>query len=75
MARIAGVDLPTTSASRSALTYIFGIGRRRRQRILAITGVNPDTRVKNLTDEGRGKLRQVIEREFKVEGALRSEVA
>lgn len=75
MARIAGVDLPNDKRIEIGLTYIFGIGDASARKILSITGVNPDTRVKNLTDEETGRLRQVIESQFKVEGARRSEVA
>ena len=75
MARIAGVDLPNEKRIEIALTYIYGIGRTTAQRILAQTGVSPDVRVKNLSDEDTGKLRGIIERELKVEGALRSEMA
>ena len=75
MARIAGVDLPNDKKVTVGLTYIFGIGDSTAQRIIRITGVNADTRVKNLTEEEVAKLRQVIESQFKVEGARRSEVA
>ena len=75
MARIAGVDLPNEKRIAVALTYIFGIGVPTSQRIISLTGVNPDTRVKNLTEEETGRLRQVIESQLKVEGARRSEVA
>ena len=75
MARIAGVDLPADKRVVIALTYIFGIGPASARRIVAMTGVNPDVRVKNLSEEDSGRLRNVIEREFKVEGALRTEVA
>ena len=75
MARIAGVDLPREKRVEIALTYIFGIGPASARRILQMTGVNPDVRVKNLSEEDSGRLRNVIEREFKVEGALRTEVA
>jgi small subunit ribosomal protein S13 len=75
VARIAGVDLPNEKRIEIALTYIYGIGRTTAQRILAQTGVSPDVRVKNLSDEDTGKLRGIIERELKVEGALRSEMA
>jgi small subunit ribosomal protein S13 len=75
LARIAGVDLPAEKRVEVALTYIFGIGPASAKRILASTGVNPDVRVKNLSEEDSGKLRTIIEREFKVEGALRTEVA
>jgi small subunit ribosomal protein S13 len=75
VARIAGIDLPAEKRIEVALTYIYGIGRTTARRILASTAVNPDTRVKNLSDEDAGKLRAVIERDFKVEGALRSEMS
>ncbi|RKY63512.1 MAG: 30S ribosomal protein S13 [Candidatus Latescibacterota bacterium] len=75
MARIAGVDLPRDKRVEIALTYIYGIGRSLAQRILEATGVNPDTRVKDLTPEEIVRLRQEIEGKYKVEGALRSEVA
>ena len=75
MARIAGVDLPAEKRVETALTYIFGIGNTSAKKILQMTGVNPSIRVKALSDEDTGKLRTVIEREFKVEGALRTEVA
>ena len=75
MARIAGVDLPAEKRVEVALTYIFGIGPASARRILALTGVNADVRVKNLSEEDSAKLRNVSEREFKVEGALRTEVA
>ena len=75
MARIAGVDLPNDKKVTIGLTYIFGIGDSTAQKIVRITAVNPDTRVKNLTEEEVAKLRQVIESQFKVEGARRSEVA
>jgi len=75
VARIAGVDLPNEKRIEVALTYIYGIGRSTARTILSQTGVSPDTRVKNLSDEDTGKLRSIIERELKVEGALRSEMA
>ena len=75
MARIAGVDLPSEKRIEIALTYIYGIGRSTAKRILATAGVSPDLRVKNLSDEDSGRLRNIIEREHKVEGALRSEMA
>jgi len=75
VARIAGVDLPNEKRIEIALTYIYGIGRTTAQKILSQTGVSPDIRVKNLSDEDTGKLRGIIERELKVEGALRSEMA
>lgn len=75
MARIAGVDLPRDKRVEMALTYIYGVGLSTARQILAKTGVNPDTRVRDLTDGEVARLRQVIEREVKVEGALRTEVA
>ncbi len=75
MARIAGVDLPNDKRIEIALTYIYGIGRTTARKILDTAGVSADIRVKNLTDEDTGKLRNIIEREYKVEGALRSEMA
>ncbi|RPJ49269.1 MAG: 30S ribosomal protein S13 [Candidatus Latescibacterota bacterium] len=75
MARIAGVDLPADKRMEVALTYIFGIGNTTARKILAAAGVNPDTRAKNLSEEDTGKLRKIIENEYKVEGALRNEVA
>ena len=75
MARIAGVDLPSDKRVVVALTYIFGIGPASARKILTMTGVNADVRVKNLSEEDSARLRTVIEREFKVEGALRTEVA
>src|SRR4051794_41477048 len=75
MARIAGVDLPREKRVEIALTYIFGIGRPTSIRILGETGVNPDTRVRDLSDADAARLRQMIERSSKVEGSLRTEVA
>ena len=75
MARIAGVDLPNDKRIVIGLTYLFGIGHSTARKIMRMTGVNPDTRVKNLTEEETARLRQVIENQFKVEGARRSEVA
>jgi small subunit ribosomal protein S13 len=75
VARIAGVDLPAEKRIEIALTYIFGIGRTTAKKILTSTGVSGDTRVKHLSDEDAGKLRALIEREYKVEGALRGETA
>ncbi|HET7025160.1 MAG TPA: 30S ribosomal protein S13 [Gemmatimonadales bacterium] len=75
MARIAGVDLPRDKRIEVALTYIFGIGRGTSHRLLSETGVSPDTRVRDLSDNEVARLRQVIERSVKVEGALRTEVA
>jgi len=74
LARIAGVDLPKDKRIEVGLTYIYGIGPHRARLILAKTGVNPDTRVNQLTDEDVTKLRQVIENEYSVEGSLRGEI-
>ena len=74
MARIAGVDLPKDKRIEVALTYIFGIGRSNSRKILEMTGINPDLRVKKLTEEEVAKLRGVIEKSFKVEGELRREI-
>ena len=75
MARLAGVDLPREKRLEIALTYIFGIGRTRAQKTLAETGVSPDIRVKDLSDEDLVKLRDHIDGNYKVEGDLRREVA
>lgn len=75
MARIAGVDLPREKRVEIALTYIFGIGRPTSQRILAETGINPDTRVRDLTEDEVSKLREFIDKNIKVEGDLRREVS
>lgn len=75
MPRIAGVDLPGDKKIDIALTYIFGIGRATARKIINQTGVDPNVRTKNLSEEDTGRLRQVIESDLKVEGALRSEVA
>ncbi|MHB0976249.1 MAG: 30S ribosomal protein S13 [Candidatus Aquicultorales bacterium] len=75
MARIAGVDLPREKRVEVSLTYIFGIGATRAQQILAGTGINPDTRVRNLTEEEVVRLREFIDKNFKVEGDLRREVS
>ena len=75
MARIAGVDLPRGKRIDIALTYVYGIGRPRAQQILASTGVNPDTRTQDLTDEDVSRLRREIESKYKVEGALRTETS
>ena len=74
MARIAGVDLPREKRLEIALTYIYGVGRPRAAETLAATGVSPDTRVKDATEEDLVKLRDYIEANFKVEGDLRREV-
>ena len=75
MARLVGVDLPRDKRVEVALTYIYGIGRSRAAEILAATGANPDTRVKDLTDNELVPLRDYIEGNLKVEGDLRREVA
>ncbi|HEY7894834.1 MAG TPA: 30S ribosomal protein S13 [Gemmatimonadaceae bacterium] len=75
MARIAGVDLPREKKVEIGLTYIFGIGRAVARKIVAETGVNADIRIKDLSDTDVNRLRQVIERDYRVEGALRTEVA
>ena len=75
MARLAGVDLPREKRLEIALTYIYGIGRTRAQKTLAETGVSPDVRVKDLTDDDLVKLRDHIDGNYKVEGDLRREVA
>lgn len=75
MARIAGVDLPREKRIEVALTYIFGIGQSTSKKILEQTGVGPDRRVHELTDDEVNRLRRVIESQHKVEGALRSEVS
>jgi small subunit ribosomal protein S13 len=73
--RIAGVDLPAEKRIDVALTYIFGVGHSAAKRILEETGVDPNIRTKNLSEEDTVKLRRVIEGEYKVEGALRSEIS
>jgi len=75
LARIAGVDLPREKRVEIGLTYIFGVGRTRSNEILAKTGVNPDTRIRDLTDDEISKLRDIIEKEYVVEGDLRRDIA
>lgn len=75
MARIAGVDLPKNKRVEIGLTYIYGIGRKSAEIILANTGVNPDTRVKDLSEDDVAKLRDYIDHNFMVEGDLRRNVA
>ena len=75
MARIAGVDLPNEKRVEIGLTYIYGIGRTLANKILTECGINPDTRIKNLGDEEIAKLRDIIDKEYKVEGDLRREIA
>ena len=75
MARIAGVDIPNNKRVEIALTYIYGIGRKSANDILAKTGINPDTRAKDLTEEEVARLRDEIENSYTVEGDLRRDVA
>ena len=75
MARIAGVDIPRDKRVEISLTYIYGIGLTTSKKVLAATGVNPDTRVRDLTEEEVTRLREVIDRNYRVEGELRREIA
>ncbi len=75
MARIAGIDLPKEKRVEIGLTYIYGIGRTSAKKILDEAGINPDTRVKDLTDAEEAKLREIISHEYTVEGDLRRNVA
>ena len=75
MARVAGVDLPRNKRMEIALTYIYGVGRTLARRILAQANVNPDTRTDQLTDAEIARIREVLDREYKVEGDLRREVS
>ena len=75
MARISGIDLPREKRIEVALTYIYGIGPTRAAKVLEMTGINPDTRVKDLTEEQEGQLREAIEHNYTIEGDLRREVA
>ena len=75
MARISGVDLPREKRIEIGLTYVYGIGRTSATKILEQTGINPDTRVKDLTEDEVAKLRDVIDNNYTVEGDLRREVA
>ena len=75
MARIAGIDLPREKRIEIALTYIFGIGRKTASDIVKMAGVNPDTRVKDLTEDDEAALREVIDKNYTIEGDLRREVA
>ena len=75
MARIAGVDLPREKRVEIGLTYIFGIGRITSNKILAEAGINPDTRVRDLTESEVGKLREIIDRNHRVEGDLKRDIA
>ena len=75
MARIAGVDLPREKRVEIGLTYIYGIGKHTAKDILAKAEINPDTRVKNLTEDEAGRIRKIIEADYAVEGDLRREVS
>ncbi len=75
MARIAGVDLPREKRVEIGLTYIFGLGRSKSNEILKKTAINPDTRVRDLTDDEVSRLREVIDKEYSVEGDLRRETS
>ena len=75
MARIAGIDIPREKRVEIALTYIYGIGLPTSQKVLAQANVNPDTRVRDLTDEQANRLRDIVDRRYTVEGDLRREVA
>ncbi|MEL7568487.1 MAG: 30S ribosomal protein S13 [Dehalobacterium sp.] len=75
MARIAGVDLPRDKRAEIALTYIYGIGKPTSQRILAEAGVNPDTRIRDLTEDEVAKIREIMDKTCQVEGDLRREIA
>lgn len=74
MARIAGIDLPRDKRIEAALPYIFGIGWPASRHILAVTEVNPDTRVRDLTEEEVARIREVVEKDYRVEGDLRREI-
>ena len=74
MARISGVDLPKDKRIEIGLTYVYGIGRTSAKKILEATGINPDTRVKDLTEEDEAKLRDCIDKNYMVEGDLRRDV-
>ena len=75
MARIAGIDIPREKRVEIALTYVYGIGLPTSQKILTQTNINPDTRVRDLTEEQVNRLRELIDRRYKVEGDLRREVS
>ena len=74
MARVAGVDIPANKQVEISLRHIYGIGPTLSKRVLTQTGVNPDTRVRDLTDEELNRIREVIDKEYRVEGDLRKEV-
>src|SRR5680860_1070694 len=75
MARLSGVDLPREKRVEVALTYIYGVGLKTSQNVLAESGVSPDTRVRDLTDDEVNRLREIIDRDHRVEGDLRREIA
>jgi len=75
LARISGVDLPREKRVEIGLTYIYGIGRKRSSDILEKTGISPDTRVKDLTDSEVAKLREALEKDYRIEGDLRRDIA
>ena len=75
MARIAGVDLPNEKRVEYGLTYVYGIGVKSSNKILAEAGINPDTRVKDLTEDEVSKIREIIDRDYTVEGDLRRQTA
>src|SRR5437867_1161143 len=75
MARIAGVDLPPNKRVEIGLTYIYGIGRPQANKILASTGINPDTKVRELNDDEINKIRKVIEEQYRIEGDLRKDTS
>ena len=75
MARIAGVDLPNEKRVEYGLTYVYGIGVKSSNKILAEAGINPDTRVKDLTEDEVSKIREIIDRDYTVEGYLRRQIA
>ena len=75
MARIAGVDIPREKRLEISLTYIFGVGRTRSKEICDGVGISPDTRVRDLTEEEVNRLREIVDRQYKVEGDLRREVS
>ena len=75
MARIAGVDLPNEKRVEYGLTYVYGIGVKSSNKILAEAGINPDTRVKDLTEDELAKIREIIDCDYTVEGDLRRQVA
>ena len=75
MARLAGVDLPNSKRIEIALTYVYGIGVKSSNKILAEAGINPDTRVKDLTEDEVSKIREIIDRDYTVEGDLRRQIA